>query len=376
MTGFYLDGPCILEVEGQSADWEPVSAYLKQELAPFEHHRSAGCPAVRLKMDDSVGHSPRTVYGVSGGRLQSGLFVVPDGSGHWCHFDPGSLDTVSALVSDVTVCCGRFNPGVLLDWILLPIAQFSHAAMGIMPLHASAASIPHHADPFVFSAWSGVGKTNLVLHAMQQGGGYFGDDRVHVDTHGYAHPSTRRVSIYGYNRKLAPMLSSRKQRRLRVGEILHTGARQMSGRAGFVASYAANGLGSTRASAAELGGVQGSIARVRGHVLCQSSSELSSQDEPVLERVSIDGALGLARSHAAVMEYEFVWFQRFVQTWRWAMGVEHDPWRSLMLTWDTNLAAYFERVPQMYRMTLPHGSPVSVAPRAWTSLLSSKLTQG
>lgn len=367
---FRLDGPCLLHLATENGSPGKMASYFAQELAAGESVSSGGGACVRVQVSEDIGHLPQTIYGVSGGRTRSGRFVVPDGAGHWCGFDPRALRLAEDMDVDVDLCCDEFNPSVLLDWVLLPIAQFAHAAMGISPLHASAAAIPSDAAPFVFAAWSGVGKTNLVLHAMLEGGGYFGDDRVHVDIRGQALPSSRRVSIYGYNRLLAPSLAGSSRRRLLLGDALHRGARKLNGRAGFVLSYVANGLGATRAGADELGGCAGDPGPVQAHVLCVSSSSLGPEDDPIVEELPRASYADLARGHAAVMEYEFVWFQRFLQTWRWAESAAEDPWRDLTQKWECNLRQYFERVPRLYLLTLPHGSPASVAPRAWGKLLN------
>ncbi|GGK83651.1 hypothetical protein GCM10011509_35140 [Ornithinimicrobium pekingense] len=80
----------------------------------------------------------------------------------------------------------------------------------------------------------------------------------------------------------------------------------------------------------------------------------------------------LAGAHVPVMEYEFVWFQRYIQTWRWAMLEDFDPWATLRDQWTANLTGYFSRVQDTYTLSVPLGSPASVAPQVW-DLISERV---
>lgn len=363
---YYLDGTCIVELVAPMGLWRNVRRYFDAELdqAPF-----GSSAHISLSIDNTIGHRPVTVLGVSGGRLSDGRFVVPDGAGHWCVLEPGSLQGHYNAVDQVQLCCSEFKATVLLDWVLMPLAQFTQVATGSAPIHASAASLERDAPPIVFSAWSGVGKTNLLLHALAQGGVYYGDDRVNITSTGSIVASSRRVSIYGYNRSLAPRLSASKKARLTLGDTLHRGARRLPGSAGFLLSYAANGLGATRAGAAELGGQKGTHAVPAAHVLCFGSRQLDSRSEPLVQRLHAPDLNALARSHVAVMEYEFIWFQRYLQTWRWATSSPDDPWKHLISRMEENVRSYFAASERVFRMILPFGSPAGVAPRAWAQLV-------
>ena len=363
---YSLDGPSTLVFGGTDGDdGNMISDYLDQELKHLEEVPVT--PTVRLLIDPDVGHTPASTFGVSGGISIQGDFVVPDGAGHWCAFDPGALGVSHLSRTLIRICCGQFKANVLLDWILLPVAQFAAAAGGVVPLHASGASLPGMPGPVVFSAWSGVGKTNLVLWALGQGGAYLGDDRVYVHADASASASTRRVSIYGYNRHLARGLDGRQQVSLLVGDTLHRLGRRQRGRLGFLLSYAANGLGSTRVAAAALGGEKGPLARVsvQAHVVCRAAPDLDAPRVVELAQEGPDQVVGFAKAHVAVMEYEFVWFRRFLQTWAWASRSPADPWDELCDKWTTNLADYYLSIPRRLQLDLPVGRSADIAPAAW-----------
>lgn len=350
----------------ESAAPGPIGSYLAKELEVFDPDGSEECARIRVESSGATSHQPDVVFGVTGG-IDDGRFVVPDGAGHWCSFDARQCAIDRRMTVDLDLCCGKFKPTVLLDWLLMPISHFALASYGLVPFHASSARLPDQAGgPVVFSAWSGVGKTNLVLWAMGQGGSFFGDDQVIVDAHARAYPSHRRIAVYGYNRSLIEGLPQRARLKLKLGDSVHTIARNRRGRINYVLAYVANGFGSMRVAAADLGGTVGATSAVSAHVVCRSvSSDGSVKLSEVPRREEISSAYSGA--HIAVMEYEYSWFRRFLQTWQWAMGSEIRPWELLSEHWTASLESYFQRVPRIFELEIPRGVPSSVAEEVWAS---------
>ena len=234
--------------------------------------------------------------------------------------------------------------------------------------------MPGLPGPVIFSAWSGVGKTNLAMWAMTRGGAFFGDDQVISETTGNLYPSSRRIGVYGYNRTLAPSLPLRIRAKLGVGDAIHSRARMRKGRVAYVLAYAANGMASTRASAVELGGTEAAVTRAHAHVICHAvSGESSGQVVEVVRDPTSLSALG--RAHVAVMEYEYGWFRRFLQTWQWATPSPLDPWERLQAQWIINLEAYFQAVPNLLSLDVPHGPALATASATWERVIRA-LTSG
>jgi hypothetical protein len=353
-------------LSGGGAEWLPIATYFSKEL---DVGPAASQARIEITVTRSTSHSPSRLYGVSGGS-DGDNFVVPDGAGHWCAFDPSALTVSQDLDVRLDVCCGMFRPTVLLDWLVMPIAHFGLAAFGLVPFHASAARISELPGPVVFSAWSGVGKTNLVMWAMTRGGEFFGDDQVIAETAGRLYPSFRRIGVYGYNRTLAPALPMRVRAKLSVGDTLHSRARMHKGRAAYVLAYAANGLASTRARAIDLGGTQATLTPAHAHVICRAVSGDSIDKTVEVERDPASlSALG--RAHVAVMEYEYGWFRRFLQTWQWATPSSLDPWDRLQERWIVNLEAYFRAVPHLLSLDVPHGPARATARATWERVIAA-----
>jgi hypothetical protein len=337
--------------ESDGIDWSPISHYFSQELASTPIRQGVG--RIVVSADGGTGHHQGRTYGVSGG-IDNGHFVVPDGAGHWCQMEPARLRVDPRLKVSLNLCCSQFRATVLLDWLIVPLAHFILAAHGCAPLHASGAVIPSLQGPVVFSAWAGVGKTNMVLSALGRSGAFYGDDQVIITNAGDIYPSARRVSVYGYNREFALHLRRRAKAKLRVGDSLHFVARRSKGRAGFLLGYAANGVGSSRASATELGGRPGTTTAVMSHMVCHSSSPHSSPTLIPIEK-DVRALRSLAAAHVAVMSYEYVWFRRFLQTWQWSMVGSDDPWVQLQNQWIENIWNYFKAVPDLASLSIPRG---------------------
>lgn len=349
----------------EPVDWSPIAAYLARELEVGASGTHEGCH-IRIAASGATSHHPERVYGVSGG-LDGGRFVVPDGAGHWCAFDPRQCVVDQKMRVELDLCCPHFRPTVLLDWLIMPISHFAMAAFDFAPFHASAAKLPGQSiGPTVFSAWSGVGKTNLVLWAMGQGGSFYGDDQVIVGADAQIQPSYRRIAVYGYNRSLVAGLPTRARLKLKFGDSVHRAARTRRGRMNFALAYVANGFGSLRVAPTELGGQIGETETVSAHIMCHS---LASGDSVSLLKVPRDDgtALAYSRAHIAVMEYEYSWFRRFLQTWQWAVCSDVIPWDALAARWTSSLECYFRAVPNLFLLNVPRGLPKSIAEEVWSA---------
>lgn len=365
-NSYELGGTVVIAVSLEKQS--DICRLLSSEIGPPQVGQIQLTPQVVVGLDGQVSHEPDRIFGNTGG-MTGQTFIVPDGSGHWCSFDPSSLQPGSQTVVKLGLCCSHFKATVFFEWLLMPICHFVLAQAGYAPIHASGATRPPYSEaPVVFSAWSGVGKTNMVLAALRSGGQYFGDDQVIVRDTGAALPSTRSIAVYGYNRKMVTNLGGQSQIKLRLGSAMHSIARRSRGRSKQVISYLANGLTSVRATSEELGGQPTSPTLVAAHVLCHSIPRGSTLTCTSVAGDSPKSLRDFASAHVAVMEYEYIWFQRYLQTWRWAVKADQDPWTDMTQLWLKNLVGYFDRVPLVLQLGVPLGSSSTIPDESWKAV--------
>ena len=345
--------------------FEELAAICRRELLEQDVREAASCIEIVVGDEDDL-HAPRTTFGVAGALGPNGETLATDGRGHFCEV---SLDDVSVgdLSTRLRVCCRSYSAAALLEWLVIPLAQFVVAGRGFAPIHAS--GVAFGARPaYVFSAWAGVGKTNLVLAGMQldETARYLGDDIVTVSADGRALASSRTISAYGYNRQLLPD-SAKTSARMRVGERLQrVGSARRLGRLGPIVVYAGNALSNQRLD----------VRRPR------RASEVSTHDvgfhfrcfnervgRELVVRKSRFAPDAAAAAHLAVMDFEFVQFRRFLDASEWGTGRPLGLWGSLRETWRPTLAGYFDAVPAHHELAIPRvAEPRAEFASLWGSL--------
>ena len=368
----YLHGGSVLV--GVDVNLERYTDYFSTELTavPVADNQ----PELMVRPREEVHDAPLDrIFGTTGG-VTGEAYLVPDNRGHWCEVPFKDVAVGATSPWELRPCCDRFSPTVLLEWLIIPLAHFHLAKRGYAPLHASSASVaPMFPGPIIFSAWSGVGKTNLVLSALSSapGGSYYGDDQVIVSNRGDVLPSSRTISVYGYNRRLAPNVGAGKRTRLAAGEAVKALARREQTRIPRLSKlliYASDTFSNVRVNASVFGTVPSSLSAVKAHVRCWSSPSVGAA---ALSLAPSAKESDLAAQHLAVMEYEYVEFRRYLQTWRWATTASHDPWALLSSLWHKSLCEYFESVPIIYDLILPNKAVTPALVSDTLCLLSAEL---
>lgn len=364
MSLFSVYGLVDVEVDAASAS---TRATFSRELAPTVER--TGSATISIEVDPTIGHDPDERFGVTGARLGE-RFLYPDGRGHYCELDADQLADPGWTSTAVRLCCPEFSANVLLEWVVLPLAYFPLGELGWTPLHASGIAYPDERRAVIFAAWSGVGKTNLLLSrlAEQTDAVYLGDDIVLVHVDGLARPSTRTVSAYGYNRRLVGKVPLSVGFRMRLGEAVRRAALAglASGRFQSSLLVVSSGLANHRVDIARArSSADFAPCDVTTHVRCVSTT---GADPPAVRK--IDGLRGAsAAAHLAVLDYEFIQFRRLIETWRWATRASRDPWASLRARWERNLEDFFGVPRSYYELSLPQTTdPKSTFAQAWAEL--------
>lgn len=351
MTLYSYAGCVDVQIPTSAGEWNRI---FERELLSL---RSQACARSRIVIESQgmAGNCTRWVdrsYGTSGVTLRSGEFACPDRRGHFCRVDFAQLAVQEDIWLHVETCCERFSPSVLLEWVVIPCAFFPLAARGFAPLHAGGYA-NREKSGFVISAWSGVGKTNLVLWSIRNlpGARYLGDDLVLASAWGAALSGSRTVSLYGYNRGVAQanglvdlkLLLGGAARRLAHGWLGST-------RVADAVLYVGNALSNVRLEVDRPRLIdQVEEIRVGVHARCSSVRE---ESPPSIRPCNHHPAVEAAR-HIAVISYEFVQFRRFLQTWQWATGTSADPWLRLTTTWQKLLDGYFDSLDVIYEVLIP-----------------------
>ncbi len=352
------------------ASLEHAALTFERELVPTRGGGAA--PTIRVEPDPTIGHRPARRFGVTGAATGE-RFLYPDGRGHFCELDLARLEVTADLDTTVRICCPAFSANVLLEWVVLPLAYFPLAARGWTPLHASGVARSTAGGATLFAAWSGVGKTNLVLTHLRgaAAGTYFGDDIVLVHADGTAMPSSRTVSAYGYNRRLVGTLPRLVGLRMRCADLLRRSALRSARVLGplqplllHVGTVLANHRVEIPRARAP-GDFQ--ARQVAAHVRCVAATRTGI--EPTLTALDAPPPATAAATHLGALDYELIQFRRLIETWRWAAGAPADPWANVRARWAENLEAFFARQRRYFELELPTLSdPESTFAQAWAEL--------
>lgn len=228
----------------------------------------------------------------------------------------------------------------LLNNLVIPIALTSAITDGCAPLHASAfvIAVDGRALGVVASAWSGVGKTNLVLQAMKHDNAhYVADDQVLVRGNGEMLSTHRRVSAYVYNSAHLPP-----GYRPRLAKRVSYQAAQ---------TIAASSFGRVlqplpKLAVAKLGSIPVALqteARQRVHTVDIHAVLRSSVEDMSFSPVAT------AYRHQAVMRFEYSQFLNYCAAGTWASR-HGDAWEECSSRFGSPLAqvleSYFAHVPR------------------------------
>lgn len=344
--------------------FEEFVSICRRELVEQDGRHATSCIQIAVGRDGL--HRPRSTFGGAGALGRNGETLATDGRGHFCEVCLDDV-TIGEISTTLRVCCSSYSAAALLEWVVIPIAQYVVAHRGFAPIHAS--GIAFASGPAcVFSAWAGVGKTNLVLSGIQldESTTYLGDDTVTVSGEGRALSSSRTVSVYGYNRELLPA-SVKVSPKMKAGEYLQrAGSTRRLGKAGPLMVYAGNSLSNMRLDVPRPRRASDVSAHEVGtHFRC-FNEHISNEVEIRDVRFAPDAA---AAAHLAVMDFEFVQFRRFLEASDWAAGNPRGLWASLRDTWRPILTGYFDAVPEHRELAIPKISdPRAELASLWRSL--------
>ena len=90
------------------------------------------------------------------------------------------------------------------------LIRFFSPVYGLVMLHAGGYIFNDKIN--VLCAFGGVGKTEVTMAAVQQGGKFLADDLIIVDRYGNAFPYTKRINLceYPYNVHMLKLLGKKK----------------------------------------------------------------------------------------------------------------------------------------------------------------------
>lgn len=339
-----------------------IGALFHDELIAGSSPSAVTQIVLRLASSPTSFHRPKGTVGTTGAIAHDGSYLCGDGRGHYCRAQLETLSVHEGADIDVEICCDGFSAAALLEWIVLPMAFFPLARAGICPLHASGVGCSDGPN-VVFAAWAGVGKTNLLLRKLTSDARsvYLGDDSVLVSSSGDALPSSRTISLYGYNAEVAPPLPLREMVRMDLGHRLRRAGEGRRGRFAQLAVYGGSVVSNTRLALRRVDRSEQVVPRpIDIHFICRTI---------LAKRVGSSAKVGprhdCVDSHIAVLDYEHVNFRRHLQGMQWVQPGTADPWDDLRIAWRGILSRYFAHVQNVRVLELPKDQTPAHIDEAW-----------
>jgi hypothetical protein len=116
-----------------------------------------------------------------------------------------NLKEVSEKCSSIYVDNG-FDENLLFGYIIEPLLRYKlFSFCECVLIHSS--SIQSGGKSYVFPAWGGTGKTNLLLSFLSDGGNYYSDDLTIVSKEGKMYSYPRLINLFDYNIDTFPELT-------------------------------------------------------------------------------------------------------------------------------------------------------------------------